>query len=220
MEPGQAHQIGPQGSPLVLVPALLSLSVGRWQRGPTRQSFLLPPATGPADPRHAVGEPPALLAERSSISSSTRIPWDTQATLYSLLAPPATSMADGNVGRASADRHKQVKHQPKGAQVSATHCDLNGVDSGGREARRRAGRGEVLAAAFLPEMGKTGSAGSFRGLERAVKGPGGGWVAGEADAVHWGGEKGVSAVNFAVARARLVGALRGKQRCVVRWSGF
>ena len=140
------------------------------------------------------------MAERSSISSSSRIPWDTQATIYSLLGLPTTSMADGNVGRASTDRHKQVKHQPKGAQVSVGHRDFNGVDSGGREARRRAGRSEALAAGFLPELGKMGSAGSFRVSEHAVNGPGGGWVTGEADAAHWGGEKRVSAVNFVACR--------------------
>jgi len=129
-------------------------------------------------------------------------------------------MADGNVGCASTDRHKRVKHQQKGAQVPAAHRNFIGVDSGGREARGRAGRGEALAAVFLPELGKMGSAGSFGGLDHAVKRPGGSWVSGEADAAHWGGEKGVSAVNFAVARARLVGALRGKRRRVGRWSGF
>jgi len=60
-------------------------------------------------------------------------------------------MADGNVGRVNTGRYKQVKHQPKGAQVSVAHRDFNGVDSGGREARRRAGHGEALAAAFMPE---------------------------------------------------------------------
>jgi len=82
-------------------------------------------------------------------------------------------MADGNVGRANTDRYKQVKDKPKGAQAPVAHRDFKKMDSGSKDAQRRAGYGGVPVAAFLPELGKTGSAGSFKGLERAVRGPGG-----------------------------------------------
>ena len=82
-------------------------------------------------------------------------------------------MEDGNVDRANTGRHKQLEHNPRGAQAPVAHRDFKGVDSGGREARRRAGRGEALAAAFLPELQTMGLAGSFKRLERAVMGRGG-----------------------------------------------
>jgi len=129
-------------------------------------------------------------------------------------------MADGNVGCAYADRYKRVECKPRVIQARVAHHDFKGVESGGRVARRRAGRGEVLAAAFLPELEEKGSVWSYKGLEYAVRRSGASWVAGEADAAHWGGEKGVSATNFTVARARLVGALRGERKRVGRWSGF
>jgi len=71
-------------------------------------------------------------------------------------------MADGNVGRANTGRYKQVEHKPKGAQAPVAHRDFKKMDSGSEDGRKRTGYGEVLAVAFLPELGKTGSAGSVR----------------------------------------------------------
>ena len=82
-------------------------------------------------------------------------------------------MADGDLGRVNACRYKQVEHKPRGAQAPVAHRDFKKMDNGTEDARRRAGHGEVLAAVFLPELGKTGSIGSFKGLERAVRGLGG-----------------------------------------------
>ena len=81
-------------------------------------------------------------------------------------------MADDRAGRANTGCYKQVEHKPRGAQALVAHCDFKKMDSGSEDARRRAGHGEVLATAFLSELGNTGSAGSFKGLEHAVRGPG------------------------------------------------
>jgi len=51
--------------------------------------------------------------------------------------------------------------------------DFKKLDNGGRDARRRAGRDEVLTAAFLPELEENGSVWSYKGLEHAVRGLGG-----------------------------------------------
>jgi len=85
----------------------------------------------------------------------------------------ATVMADGNLGRANAGRYKQVEHKLRGAQALVAHRDFKKMDSSSEDAWRRAGLGEVLAAMFLLELGKTGLTRSFKGLERAVRGPGG-----------------------------------------------
>ena len=77
-------------------------------------------------------------------------------------------MADGDLGRANVGRYKQVEHKPRGAQAPVAHRDFKNI-----AAVKMLGGGLVLAAAFLPELGKTGSAGSFKGLERAMRGPGG-----------------------------------------------
>ena len=82
-------------------------------------------------------------------------------------------MADGDLGRVNACRYKQVEHKRRGAQAPVAHRDFKKMDSGSKDAQRRAGYGGVPVAAFLPELGKTGSAGSFKGLERAMRGPGG-----------------------------------------------
>jgi len=69
-------------------------------------------------------------------------------------------MADGSVGRANPGRYKRVERKPKGVQASVAHRDFNEVDSGGRGALRRSGRGEVLTAVV-----STGVGGERLGLE-------------------------------------------------------
>ena len=85
----------------------------------------------------------------------------------------AIVMADDNVGRMNADRYKQVEHQLRGAQALLAHRDFEKLDNSGGDARRRAGHGEVLAAAFLPGLEENGLGWSYKGLEHVVRGLGG-----------------------------------------------
>ena len=76
----------------------------------------------------------------------------------------------------------------------------------------------MLAAALLAGVEEDGWSRCYGGVEHAVKRSRASWVAGEVDAAHWGGGKDVTAANFAVARTRLVGVLRGENESVGRWS--
>ena len=58
-------------------------------------------------------------------------------------------MEDGNVDRANTGRHKQLEHNPRGAQAPVAHRDFKGVGSSGREARRRVGRGEAKSPSLV-----------------------------------------------------------------------
>ena len=62
------------------------------------------------------------------------VPWDTHATLYSLLAPQAAPMADGEANGANTGHYKRIERKPKGARVSGAHRDFNEAKSGGGEA--------------------------------------------------------------------------------------
>ena len=83
--------------------------------GPARQTLLLPPATGSDNLRHAVGEPSALVAERSSFPGFSRISWDTQITCYSALIPLPASMADGEANGANTRHYTRIERKPKDA---------------------------------------------------------------------------------------------------------
>ena len=83
--------------------------------GPARQILLLPPAMGSADPRHAVGEPPAPVAEWFSFYAPPCILWDTQIMCYPPLTPLPTSMADGEAIGANTGHYKRVERKPKDA---------------------------------------------------------------------------------------------------------
>ena len=67
----------------------------------------------------------------------------------------------------------RVERQPRATQESLAHRDFKKLDSNGGDARRRAGHGEVLVAAFLLELEENGSGWSYKGLEHVVRGLGG-----------------------------------------------
>jgi len=94
---------------------------------------------------------------------------------------------------ASSEKEKAHELEDSTAKLQHLSPRLHTLRSG--LATRKGARG-----GSWPELGKKGSTGSFKGLERGVRGPGSSWVMGKADTVHWGDGKGVSTVNFTVAR--------------------
>jgi len=156
----------------------------------------------------------------ASFPNSTRTHSGVQNTWYSLLHPLPASTADGVTNRASTGRHKQLQHQPLGAQGLAAHHDFNGARSSSGEARNRSGRGEAPTAALRPDLERSDSIEGYDGLELALRGAKGGWVCGGAaggSPVPWKGARRTNLV--ATARSSASGAREGNER-VVRWSGF
>ena len=113
---------------------------------------------------------------------------------------------------------KVVQNERSVVTVSRAHRDFEELLSIGRYAQRRAVHGEVLAAALLARVEEDGWSRCYSGVEHAVKRSGASWVAGDVDAANWGGGKDVTVANFAVARTRLVGVLRGEKESIGRWS--
>ena len=125
------------------------------------------------EPKHAVGELPASAVGRASFPSFTRTHWHPFRTLSHPLTPMAASMADSNLGHATAGCYKWIEHKPRGAQAPVAHRDFEELLSSVREGRRRAGHGKCSRQRFRPELEENSSGRSSGWLELEVRGSGG-----------------------------------------------
>ena len=86
----------------------------------------------------------ATSAPRDSLVAFST-PWRTSGHLFHpsspILAPVATDMADGRLGRANAGRSKRVEREVNGVTASVAHRDFNEARSSSEEARSEAGHG-------------------------------------------------------------------------------
>jgi hypothetical protein len=80
--------------------------------------------------------------------------------VYPSLAHTAKFMADGGTGRRYPGRKSWVERERKSWRAWGAHPESKQLPGSCGGAWRRAGHGEVLTAAFLPELGKTDVAGA------------------------------------------------------------
>ena len=132
-----------------------SFSLTRTLTGGTRPSGASPTSRhGSGELRLNAGELPTSAVRRASFPGPLRTCRPSLHSLSPILAPAATSMAGGRLGRAHTGRSKRVERKVSGVRASVAHRDFNEARISSEEARSDAGHGGVLAAALGRSCGR------------------------------------------------------------------
>ena len=133
---------------------------------------------GSSELKHAIGELSAFAVGRASFPSTTRTHCHPFWMLSHPLTPTAVSMADSDLGHATAGCYKRKEHKPRGTQAPAAHRDFEELLCGVSEGWRRAGHGKCSRRRFRPESEENGSVAGYEGLELVLGSANGCWVLG------------------------------------------